>query len=122
MTRKQIESATWEWKNYLGLQNWDIIIVWKKSKSKHADGDFKAIAKAVSNPQYKLATIYYDPKQRTEIDMGVIVHELLHCLMSPLIVAAYEHNDPKIEYFNEQITSEVERVVKRLMNSIKKGK
>lgn len=119
MTKRQIEKATWLWRDYLGLKNWDIAIYWKENKTKAENNEFKTIAKAVSHPQYKLGSVYYSPKSVREIDASVVVHELLHVLMSPLVAAAYDHDDTKIEYFNEQVTSELERVITRLRNKVK---
>lgn len=116
MTRKQIEQCTWKWKDFLGLKNWDIVIVWKKHKTKNTSSEFPAIAKIETQSQYKLATIYYNPDQRKNIDGNAILHELLHAILAPLIEAARENNEAKLDYFHEQVTSELERIIMRLNN------
>ena len=120
MTRKRIINRVAYWQNRLGLLNWDIFIKFEKvSFKKHEEwGD--GVAKVDTNSEYKFATIRFDTLQTKAVDDAIIIHELLHCLISPLmgmILANFKSEDKKREwadYFHEQIVSELERIIIRI--------
>lgn len=117
MTRQQIIKRTSFWIDKLGLHNWSIYVEFKKPKKSHyATKDFIEIASTTAHPQYKQAGIVFHPTKTNLIDDTTIVHELLHCLMSPLIAVATETSkDPEsVQYYNEMITSELDMIITRL--------
>lgn len=118
MKKDKILKRLWVWQQALGLINWDIKVYFKKQPdSKWATKEYEQIAKTTSHPQYKLGSIYFNPRILDQVDDNVIVHELLHCLMSPLIATACENSkDPEsVEYYNEMVVSELDRIITRTL-------
>src|SRR5690242_8475503 len=115
---KKVLKRLWIWQQAMGLVNWDIQVYFKRQgKSKYETEEFEQVEKTISHPQYKMASIYFNPKNIDRIDDGVIVHELLHCLMSPLISTAVENSKDadSVEYYNEMIVSELDRIITRTL-------
>ena len=122
MTKAAIKNKVIYWQNKLGLINWDVCVQFQDPKYPHPTEAFTGIAKTLCNSTYKLATITFDPKQLKWVDDKVVIHELLHCLFSGLTSLAranfdykkYNKSDSWLEYFEEQLVSELERIVHRL--------
>ena len=122
MTKTAIRKRVEFWKNKLGLTNWDILITFKPTNYPKATEAFTGIAKTDCQSTYKLATMIFDPKQLRWVDDKVIIHELLHCLFSSLTGFAranfdykkYNKSDNWLEYFEEQVVSEIERIIHRI--------
>lgn len=117
MTRTQLCKLVDKWQDKMGLQNWEITIYFKDySKNKYKNSYYSVMATTLSNHQYKLGSIYFNPKDLDIIDESVVVHELLHLLLSPLVETARKDkkNKDDADYFNEQIVSELERILMRV--------
>ena len=121
MSRTEIRKKVKFWQDKLGLSNWDVLVEFKGFFAPHETEKFNGIAQADAEPRYKLATIRFHPQRLKQVTDGVIVHELLHCLMAELVgyINANENNKKKrasdwLGYFNEQATSEIERIIMRI--------
>jgi L-cystine uptake protein TcyP (sodium:dicarboxylate symporter family) len=102
----------------MGLNNWDILIEFKKDKK--PDTDLATVAFTSTDSQYKQAILNYIPNREKYVDDKIIIHELLHVLFSPLV--GYARGNLKkserewINYFNEQVVSELSTIIMRVKN------
>lgn len=116
MKRKQIRSRTTYWQRKMGLDNWDIDVTFEKERGAHKDS--ATVAYATTDSQYKLATINYIPTKEKYISDAEIVHELLHVTFAPLVGYARGNLKKKerdwINYFNEQVVSDISRIILRI--------
>lgn len=123
MTAKQRRDKVFKmvdkWQTKLGLDNWEVIVYFEdygKKNKKYKNSYYSVVATTLTNHQYKLGSIYFNPKDLDIIDEGVVVHELLHLLISPLAETARKvsKNKEDADYFTEQLTSELERIILRV--------
>ncbi len=122
MTKKQIKQRTKFWQKKMGLDNWDIVVVFKNWRWSKDEESFKGVARTQAESSYKIGTITFVPKYLNQIEDQVIIHELLHCLMSGFVGFCNANLDRKLNskvddwstYFEEQTISELERVIYRL--------
>lgn len=124
MTKNQIAKRVNFWQEKMGLINWSITISFKDSKHPTETENFKGIARTSVQASYKMASIFFAPKYLQMVDDSVIVHELLHCLLGELIGYKYANVVPKkgsdwLEYFEEQVVSELERIILRIYKAKK---
>lgn len=120
MTRKQIikRCEYWQWK--LGLVNWDVQVQFKKVKFKEREEWGRGVANIDTNSQYKFATIRFESSELDAVTDSMIIHEFLHCVLSPLMGmmrANFRSKDKRmawLDYFHEQTVSELERIIWRL--------
>ena len=116
MTKKQITKRTKFWQNKLGLTNWDVEALFEEFERDNDTPHATGVAMVECNSQYKYATIRYRISQLDQVNDAVILHELLHALTSPLIgfVRANKKAESWLDYFDEQIVSELERIIMRI--------
>ena len=120
MKRSQIIKRVTYWQNKMGLTNWDIEISFDKVPVKRRDEWGRGIASVDTNTTYKFATIRFYPEEVWAVEDSTIIHELLHCLLSPLVgmMQANFKSEKKrkdwLDYFHEQTISELERIICRM--------
>ena len=110
------------WQDRLGLVNWEISCRFQAIKYPKETEDYVGVAHVITNTEYKLATITFRPDKLALADDATICHELLHCMLGEL-VGYYKANiddkaHDKVEqwgsYYQEQLISELERVIMRM--------
>jgi len=103
------------WKRRLGLTNWTVVLDFTGENEEET----LEAAKVEFASRYRHATIYVRPCALTgtlSID-EIICHELVHCLIGPLIELLHSAADgclitkDTIEYFNEAVTVDVTNAV-----------
>jgi hypothetical protein len=96
----------------LGLQNWEINVVFNKIKKKV--GDYNVSGMCDCNARYLQAEITFkddDPLMET------IIHELCHCIPSELVgyCEANKLGDNWMVYFNERLVSQITHIFVNLL-------
>jgi len=119
MTKKSFIKRINKWKQSMGLTNWTIYPEFKKITTTEINGrKYMMAGSTVVNAQYKQAIINFPKRtlklKSKEID-EVLVHELVHVLMGEYdnyISQNYtKGKDDFSDYFREQATSEISRVI-----------
>lgn len=119
MSKKQIKNKVKFWQDKMGLQNWDIAIVFDDFEGEE-DARFPAIAKTDAHPSYLLATISFKKSHLRDISEHTVIHELLHIVLSD--VHSYMITSPRellkngnhAQHNIEKTIAVVERVISRL--------
>ena len=120
MTKQKIISRTKYWQQKLGLHNWRISIWFENYKAPVDDDKYIAVAKTNCNPNYLLADITFRTSYLAKADDPVIVHELLHLVLSDVISYVWTNSkeihedDAWLKYFEEKTVTTIERIITRL--------
>lgn len=122
MTKDKIRKRVGYWMGELGLHNWRILVKFEKVRHpKEKKKGYRMIGVAVTDAdsQYKDASITFRSDRLDQIDDETIIHELLHCLLSPLTGYIRSNLESKkgelwLNYYDEQIISELSRVMIRI--------
>lgn len=112
--KKEIRGYIQKWKNRLYLQDWLF-----ETNYCHQDED-EAAADIKMQVQYKSAVLRIQPKFWKEVEQQremIIVHELCHCLVQPLVQLACEAGDGyavssrEIDHWKESVTQHITNAV-----------
>jgi len=115
MTKTQIEKRVRYYQDLFGLQNWDIKIFFDlKKKSNRETSNFVTAARTESEPEYKMASISFNPKELHTMDDETIIHELLHVIFAHLIGSVCTKCTKRVEYYHESTVAELSRILLRI--------
>ena len=112
--KKEIRGYINKWRNMLFLQQWEFSVVY------HNDVDDKGVL-IVMRPEYKDAIIsinaddFFGREKNSREE--VIVHELCHCVLQPMVHLVCEAakgrqvSQEEIDWFKEEVTQHFARAI-----------
>lgn len=113
MTNAEIKKAIKKWQGILGLQNWELVVAFKRDKTPKKP--FVTAMTTTCYPDYCMAKIKVErPKMVEEQDA---IHELLHILVSELTEYAYPISKDRrkwFDYMEERAVSQLTQVILRM--------
>ena len=111
-----------KWKLILGLVNWDISVKLDKDLYKTCNKEIKKGFKVNGSNETQIeyfSSILRFPDNR--VDESSIIHELCHCLTEELcgycrsnFIKKESKDGLWLDYFNERLVTQIERIVYRL--------
>lgn len=116
MTKSQITKRVKFFQEKFGLQNWDILVTFKKKKDPKKLGHLGELASNSVESTYLASTINFLPDCLSVVQDDTIIHELLHCLSSELMgycKANTKGSDGWLVYFEERMVSELTQILIR---------